>query len=227
MTDADRRKRLINWLETIYADLQRLLLNDHLFWEFQEIVEQNDEFLKASGLFTQFIAAAYTQSAAVGVRRHAKSDKDSVSIVRFLREVRDHPQIVSREHYIGLYEGKESWHIEIGQHHFDRVAGKGSLHLPPELADQQIQEVKRAVEKIEHYVDRRVAHYDKRELARPVPKFSELTDALKALERIVILYWPLLKGPSMTTIVPTILYDWKDIFRFAWIPKLRRQDELP
>jgi hypothetical protein len=75
-----------------------------------------------------------------------------------------------------------------------------------------------AVEKIEHYVDRRVAHYDKRDLARPVPKFVELTDALKALERIVILYWRLLKGPSFSTILPAILYDWKDIFRFVWEP---------
>jgi hypothetical protein len=79
--------------------------------------------------------------------------------------------------------------------------------------------VKEAAEGLEHYVDRRVAHYDKKDLARPVPKFSDLTDALKALEKVVILYWRLLKGPSMTTIVPIIMYDWKDIFRFAWQPK--------
>ena len=216
MTETERRDRLIGWLDVVYVDVQHLLLNDHVFWEFQNVVKQNDQFLSASGLFTQFIAEAYAHSAAVGIRRHAKADKDSISIMRFLEEVRDHPQTVSREHYISLYKGKEAWHIEIGQHDFDRVAGEGSPHVPPQLADEQIQDVKGAVEVVEHYVDRRIAHYDKRDLARPLPKYSELTDALKALEKIVILYWRLLKGPSMTTIVPIIMYDWKDIFRFAW-----------
>ena len=151
---------------------------------------------------------------------------DSVSIVRFLKEVRDYPQIVSREHYIGLYDGNERWHIEIGQRDFDRVAGKGSRQIPPQLANQQIQDVKGAVEKIVYYVDRRVAHHDGRELARPIPKFSELTDSLKALEGVVILYWRLLKGPSMSTILPTILHDWKDIFRFPWKPKRPRRADL-
>ena len=226
MTEADRRARLINWLEIIYADVQHLLINDHLFWEFQKIVEGNNAFLEASGLFTQFIAAAYTESAAVGVRRQAKSHQDSVSIVRFLKEIRDHPETVSRAHYIGLYEGTEAWRIEIGQRYFDSVAGVLSLHVPPQLAHQQIQEVKGTVEKIEHYVDRRVAHCDRRELARPIPKFFELTDALKLLERIIILYWQLLKGPTTSTMLPTILYDWKDIFRFAWEPQISKREDL-
>ena len=216
MTDAERLIRLIKWLETIYADVQQLLLDDHLFWEFQKIVEHNDEFLKASGLFTRFIATGYIRSAAIGVRRQAKSDKDSVSVVRFLCEVRDYPQIVSRQHYVALYDGTESRRVEIGQRDFDRIAGKGGSHVPSALAEQQIRDVRDAVEKIEHYVDRRIAHHDKRDLARPVPTFSELTEALRTLERIVILYWRLLKGPSMSTVLPTIVYDWKDIFRFAW-----------
>ena len=72
MEEGDRRRRLIGWLEVIFADLQQLLLNDHLFWEFQGIVERNDEFLNASGLFTQFIASAYVQSATTGIRRQVK-----------------------------------------------------------------------------------------------------------------------------------------------------------
>ena len=76
------------------------------------------------------------------------SRANSVSVVRFLCEVRDYPRIVSPQHYIGLYE-KESWQIEIGQRDFERVVGKGSLNIPPELADQQIRDVRLAVEKIE------------------------------------------------------------------------------
>ena len=76
-----------------------------------------------------------------------------------------------------------------------------------------------ALSRIEQYADRRIAHFDKREPARPFPTFSDLSDAVKALEKIVILYWRLLKGPSMSTMLPEILFDWKDVFRFAWEPR--------
>jgi hypothetical protein len=227
MVEVDRRTRLIGWLEVIFADVQQLLLNDHIFWELQEIVERNDEFLRASGLFTRFIASAYAQSAAIGIRRQIKANTDSVSIMRFLKEIQTYPDLVSRAHYMSLYKGLEDWRIELGQHDFDKVAGTGSKHLPPELVRQQIQEVNEAAENIEHYVDRRVAHHDKRGLARPMPKFDDIRDTLKVLESMVILYWRLLKGPSMSTMTPTILNDWKDIFRFAWEPTSPRPGREP
>jgi hypothetical protein len=33
MDERARRSRLIQWLEIIYADVQDLLLDDHIFWE--------------------------------------------------------------------------------------------------------------------------------------------------------------------------------------------------
>ena len=91
MTETERRDRLIQWLKVIYGDVQHLMINDHLFWEFQEVVHNNDRFKSASGLFTQFIATSYTQSAAVGVRRQAKLGDDSASAMRFLDELRKYP----------------------------------------------------------------------------------------------------------------------------------------
>jgi hypothetical protein len=218
MTEAERRSRLIDWLDAVYADVQQLLLNDHLFWEFQKVVEQNDKFLSASGLFTQFIANAHAQSTAVGVRRQVKCGDDSVSVVRLLTEIQKYPELISRAHYMNLYQGSQGFHIELGQHDFDQVAGVGSTHIPAALAEQQISRFKAIAQGLEHYVDRRVAHHDKRGLAGPLPKFSDLTDALRELEKIVVLYWRMLKGASMTTIVPVIQYDWQDIFRFTWQP---------
>jgi hypothetical protein len=218
VTETERRDRLIQWLKVIYGDVQHLMINDHLFWEFQEVVHNNDRFKSASGLFTQFIATSYTQSAAVGVRRQAKLGDDSASAMRFLDELRKYPQLVSRAYNTGLYAGMEDWQIDMGQRDFDNVAGPGSLHVPAALAEKQMADVKTAVSRIEHFVDRRVAHLDNRNLAQPLPKFFEITDALRALETIVILYWRLLTGGSLRTLLPTIQDDWKDIFRFTWEP---------
>ena len=217
MEEGERRARLIRWLEVIYSDAQDLLLDDHIFWELQDIVRNNPKFAEVSGLFTQWTASAFVQAAAVGVRRQAKSDDDSVSLKRFLLEVQRYPSLVSREHYVSLFEGKDASLIEIGQEEFDDVAGEGGLYLSVALVEKHLRELDDAVKDIEHYVDRRIAHYDKRGLARPTPTFAGLSSALKTLEKLVRLYWKLLKGPAEITLLPTIQYDWKDIFRFPWM----------
>lgn len=216
MNEKERRDRLVQWLETIFQDVQDLLLDDHIFWELQKVVDGNAQFKEASGLFTQWMASSFVQATAVGVRRQAKVDADSISLARFLTEIEKYPTLVSRAHYMSLYAGKEAWLLEIGEHDFDTVAGVGAATMPVAVVQQQMADLKTVVGGIEHHVDRRVAHYDKRGLARPTPTFADLTASLRTLERLVILYWRLLKGPSMTTMLPTIQFDWQDIFRFAW-----------
>jgi hypothetical protein len=107
--------------------------------------------------------------------------------------------------------------LDAAEHDFDTVAGRGSSEMPMAVVQQHSAELKAAVAGIEHYVDRRVAHYDKRGLAQPTPTLDDLSGALHTLEKLVILYWRLLKGEHMSTMVPTITFDWQDIFLFPWI----------
>jgi hypothetical protein len=119
---------------------------------------------------------------------------------------------------MSLYAGKDAWLVECGQQDFDRLAGKGGIHIPLAVVEEHLHELTNAVEAIEHYVDRRIAHYDKRGLARPTPTFTDLTTSLKTLEKIVIFYCQFLEGSGMTTMLPAIQFDWDDIFRFPWSP---------
>jgi hypothetical protein len=216
MNEAERRQRLVGWLEVIFADVQDLLLDDHIFWALQEVVAANPRFKNTPGLFTQWMVSSFIQATAVGVRRQAKGGDDSVSLKRFLLEVQTYPGLVSRAHYISLFANSEAWLREAGERDFDRVAGAGALHLPTAVIAKQLVELETAVKGIEHYVDRRVAHYDQRGLAQPTPTLAELTESLHTLERLVKFYWVFLKGHSMTTMLPTIQFDWQAIFRFQW-----------
>lgn len=219
MDESARRARLIDWLNVIFHDVQDLLLDDHVFWELQDIVSSNPQFSTASGLFTQWMASAFVQATAVGVRRQAKADGDSVSLKRFLLEVQKYPSLVSREYYVSLFEGKHPDLIEAGQSDFDDIAGKGEPHLPSTIVSTHLCKLDSAVKGIEHYVDRRIAHYDERGLAQPTPTFGDLSTALKTIEQLVILYWQLLKGASTATLLLTIPFDWWNIFRFVWDPQ--------
>ena len=216
MEESTRRARLIEWLQVIVQEVQDLLLDDHVFWELQDIVCSNPRFSTASGLFTQWMASAFVQATAVGVRRQAKADGRSVSLKRFMQEVQKYPSLVSRAHYMSLYKGNHPDLIEAGESEFDDLAGEGEPHLPSACVGKHLRELDEAVKGIEHYVDRRIAHYDSRGLAHPMPTFDDLNTALKKIEEIVLLYLQLLEGASMNTMLPTIQFDWQNIFRFAW-----------
>jgi hypothetical protein len=217
MDDKERRDRLVEWLEAVFKDVQDLLLDDYIFWALQKVIGANPRFTEASGLFTQWMALSFVQATAVGVRRQAKINDDSFSLARVLAEIERYPSLVSRRDYIGLFDGSEKWLREIGERDFDTVAGVGNSEIPQAVVQQHIAELKAAVASIEHYVDRRVAHYDKRGLAQPTPTLDDLSGALRTMEKLVILYWRLLKGQTMSTMVHTITFDWQDIFLFPWI----------
>lgn len=214
MTMDERRSRLIAWLEVITKDLQDLLLDQFIFRELQKIVQQNPRFAESPGLFTQWMASNFAQATAVGIRRHAKMDKTSISLLRFLTEVKTYPDLISRQYYIGLYEAANA-PIHMGENDFDDLAGVSKDYLPSSLIDQQIDDLKKSVHAVEKYVDKRIAHYDTK--APLIPTFGDLSDALATMERIVILYTRLLTGKGYSRLLPTIQFDWTSIFHFPWL----------
>lgn len=217
LTEEERRDRLICWFRKIMADVQDLLLDDYLFRALQEIVRTNPNFEGRSGLFTQWMASGYAQAAAVGIRRHAKADHDSISLRRGLEEVKSYPSLISRDHYLELFEGRPEWLVEQATEDFAEIAGTDGTHIKVESVEEHLAELREAVQAIEHYVDRRVAHYDRRGLVQPAPTFGDLTNALNKLEAIFEFYWRFLTGES-SELLPHPQFDWQDVFSFPWVP---------
>lgn len=213
----ERRVRLIGWLEVARKEVQDLLLGQYLFEGLQAIVRGNKKFESASGLFGEWVALSYAHSATVGVRRHLKAGDDSVSLKRCLQEIRQYPELISRDFYIAFFADSLEWLTKTGGHgYFDSISDRGE-QIAVAVVEKQLVDLEAAAGAIEHYVDRRIAHYDKRGLAKPVPTFKDLESALKALEALVIFYWTLLKGASPAGLTPAIQYHWQDVFEFAWI----------
>jgi hypothetical protein len=219
MTEEERRARLIKWLEEIYREVQQQRINEFIFWELQKIVNENENFRGASGLFTRWMADGFKNSAVIAARRQIKFDKQAISLRGLLEEVKKFPELISRTHYISLFNGKPKQLVAMGQRDFDLVADAGVDCIRLDLVDQQIAELSGSAAKVEEYADRRVAHYDKREPARPLPTFDDLSAAIKVQEKLVIFYWWLLKGANVSTLLPAIVFDWHDVFKFPWKPE--------
>src|SRR5580698_7069294 len=141
MTEAERRDRLIKWLDHIKREIEELLISEHLFWELQKIVTENDKFRDASGLFTRWIADGFRQSSMMAIRRQVKRNDASISLRGFLEEIKKFPALVSRQHYMGLYASKPQFVVEMGQGDFDNLAGEGAVLLPATLLELQIIEL--------------------------------------------------------------------------------------
>lgn len=100
---------------------------------------------------------------------------------------------------------------------FDRLVGVGRSYLDPTNVRAELDEMTTVASNVEHLADRRYAHYDPRGLAAPRPTFTDVENCLKLFERLILRYKLLLKGAAQTTLLPTFLYDWKDVFRLPWI----------
>ena len=101
---------------------------------------------------------------------------------------------------------------------YDKHVGTSASVLDGNTVQQEIDSLQKASKTIHHYADRTVAHYDTRGLSEPVPKFADLEECLKVLEKLVLRYLLLLKGASQSTLLPAFTYDWKAVFRTPWIP---------
>jgi hypothetical protein len=215
MKDAERLARTRRWFDVIEGELQRLLIDNHVFWEIQEVVRRNPRFEGIPGLVTQWMASCFIQAAVSGVRRQVKLDKDSISLRRLLVELQTYPQLVTREMYLEYFEDSPREHQDVGAREFDQWSG-GGKQLDPKVVETDVSRLVAAAAPIEAYGDCRVAHYDQRGLAGPMPTFAELTDCLQVLDETFTKYHVLLRGSSLSTALPTILPDWQAIFTFPW-----------
>jgi AbiU2 len=232
MTEEERRKRLIEWLNIIYKEVQDVLVDDHIFWEIQEIFKANQQLSSTPSMFNQWLASGFVTSAAIAVRRQADKAENCVSLHRFLTELIKFPPLASRLYFVAMYRASNippEFAEDMANGDYDRVVG-ARLSEPDALQVQaEIDELLQKTEQIRHYVDRRQAHYDQRGLQKPLPTFEDLSECLALCERLVKKYKLLLTGAGISTLLPTITYDWKAIFYFPWLkdPRPPKADENP
>jgi hypothetical protein len=197
--------------------------HDTVFWEVQRIIRTNGNFRGKPGRFNRTLFDWFTASAASGIRRQLK-DKQSISLMRFLGIVREHPGLVSREHYVRMFGTPLSRETRAtANREFDRYSGRrgpSKAHIRRALVSGHIRALGGpSFCRIEEWVDRHVAHMDSQGMRLSAPRLRELSSCLRTLDRILCRYHLLLQGYGQTTVRATIQDDWTDIFTFAWEPR--------
>jgi hypothetical protein len=223
----DRFNKWNKWINLILSEIRGLSIDRNIFWEVQDIIKNNPNIQKPSK-FYNFLRNIYAASALMGIRRQLKIDKDSISFARLLQEISDTPKILSRTRFFAYYKGSTIEKIairmgstveEFASRDFDKFAGKKKNYVDPELIKLDFEELKSKAQKCEKYADRRVAHFDKKVISN-IPTFVDLDNCIDYLEILMKKYYFLFRASSLTSILPISQnkYDWKTIFKKAWIP---------
>lgn len=213
-------KKLDSHLDKLLNQMHELRTAQHIYYEVRDIVKSNPE-IQVPSHFYAWMDHTYTTTMIVGIRRLVDSDtrqQGSISFLTFLSEIRNAPQILSRSSYKNLYRSMHSELPEAFQdEEFDRLAGVGANHVDPIAIDEQIEELKRVTKTLKKYVDKRIAHYDR--TPPPLgPSYKDIDEAFDFLSELLSMYYQHFRAASLS-LGPYIQYDWKEIFRKAWIPK--------
>jgi len=143
--------------------------------------------LKINSSFYEFLDNGYTALAVMGIRRQIKPQKDCVSLVRLLKDINTNAEKMLHEKF------------RIDNH----------------MVTQDIDSLRSVAKSCEMFADRRIAHSDTKKVD-PHPTFFDLDKCINLLEEFAVKYRCLLTEKG-GTLVPTILDDWKEIFKIPWI----------
>lgn len=147
-------------------------------------VVSNNRQLHQSNLLYSHLFHTYMSYILISLRRQLKVDNRSISLRRLLLDISDNISELSS-------------------------ASTGRDDIEGEI--QQLLQVSRS---IEDYVDKRIAHADKREV-KAFPSPTEIDECIRLLKSLHKKYHSILKGENVE-LMPAI-YDWTDIFRIQWI----------
>jgi len=202
------------WLDIIYKEITSLSVNRHIFWEVQEIIKKNKK-IQIPSSFYEFLGSGYASLAVMGIRRQVKIDKQSISFARLLEQIINNPDVLSCQRFVALY-GADPMMIEMGEKDFKKFSDKTGKHINPSVVSSDLAYLHMKANKCEKYADMRVAHLDKRALKNP-PTFNDLDECIDYFEELLKKYTLVFRATSLTSVLPTWQYDWKEIFLHPWI----------
>ncbi len=217
ITSASRRRsvylRWKRWLRCIYDEIVEMALDRHVYREVQAMIASNPE-LQVPSVFYSWMNRAYVADMAVAIRRQTDKDSRSISLLRLIQDVRDHPEVISRRRYVGLYRSGRM--RTLGNRSFEHYAKRGTDQINPAVVRKHERELLAAERKLRRFVNRHVAHRSMHPM-RHLPTYGDLDACLDLLERLLKDYKLLIEAAGLSRVVPVVQYDWQKPFRVAWI----------
>jgi hypothetical protein len=214
--DQETWVRWQTWIKSIKTDLGRTVNDRAIFREFLKVVRENSEWIDEhrSGRFCAFVVRCYVARTVLGIRRHVKLDKDSISLARLLQQMREGAKQVTFEFYTTQFPidpNSVPW-----QEVTYRSLSEGGKVLSQEVIEKDERVLQELTATIEAFADRALAHIDKRGFEGTLT-FAELDRAIDAFDQVVARYIAFITGDGYDSLEAVVQYDWVEVFRHPLI----------
>lgn len=218
-------QKLKDWIERIRGEITKFFFLNHVFWEVQEIIHSNPTLEESKNYFYEWMGDSFVYSAAMFVRRQLDVRRDSLSLLKLLRELSKTPTLISRENFLSRTTFQKSVLaiVAVKQRNeaeriFDELVGAGKNHLERALIQQDIEQLIESARSFEEFANHYVAHHSLHEMPSVKPTFSDLDSCLDLMVGLLEKYYLLITGNRMPTLdKESFDPSWKEIFTFAWI----------
>lgn len=207
-------KKWDGWIDILGNQVIDLYTQRHIYKEVRKILEQNPNVQQPDDFFF-WVSVWYSSSMAVAIRKLADKDADSISFRTLLEGIKNNPKVVSRARFKKLFVDA-NYREFLADADFDRYVGAGNENIDLSILQKEVDELKVKTSKLKHYVDKRVAHHDKKEFT-DIPKYSDLDESIDFLGWLYKRYFLIFKCLDPGELLRHWGYDWKNVFRYPWL----------
>lgn len=205
---------------SIAHELANLAIIRRIYAGLNQMVDTNQNLQKHSAFYL-VTQKTYFQSTLMYIRRQVRRDNNSVGLIILADDILENCNLITKEFYSNLYaknrkgEENEEWK-RLGERDFVKYFG-GTLEdsLDPQIIEEDLRVLKKIFEDVSEFIDRRLAHLDKREPIS-MPTYPEIENWCQVLNEILRKYMLLLRAVDYK-VEPILQHDWKVIFRTAWL----------
>ncbi|XOB46628.1 MAG: hypothetical protein ACKKMV_00375 [Candidatus Nealsonbacteria bacterium] len=223
----NKKKIIRRWkklLEEIIKDITDLV---EIRYVFNEIVSmrKNNEELKKGNIFWEIFRINYVSSVVLNICRQIDTDSNSLSLINLLNKILRNPKVITKKWFASQYQKNKKGNFkrmmfDKGKADFENNFGKRNF-IRKSMLSSDISKIKHCTRIIKKFRNKKIAHKDKNLKLKFNINFNDLDKAINILEQITLKYNLLLDQSAYTdnTLLPTIQYDWKKIFKSPWIKK--------
>ncbi len=205
------------WLTILRKEILTLSVNRDIYYGINEIIKSNTKVQQIPSSFWLYQRITYEETQLTAIRRLVKNNKDSISMIRLISQIKDYPSVLSRTRYKDLYRNAHLPESYVNEQ-FEVFAGKGKNRdiINPEIFIKDFDELKQKATKIETMVDKRVAHFDQDQTSYIRPTYKEMDECIDLIENLIQKYFLIFRAGNIDRI-PDLGNDWRAIFKEPWI----------
>lgn len=201
----------VQWLEKIESDIYDIVNNQQIYKYFINVVNANITHINANegSLFCDFVRQCYGVQAASAIRRHVKEGDESISLMRLLKQMKQCASQFTYDFYLECYPVINGHEVQKSK--FQEFSDDGKI-ISEDKIDDDIEELEK-IGKVADFVDRRIAHLDKRGLKELVT-YNDLEESINILNKMTCKYIRLITNAvaEYSSLEATIQWDWEKIF---------------